>query len=80
MLALLFFSGTDMATVTATPEKLAEIKADDVVKTDGTSGPTSESEATVVPSTATPADASGDVPMTDENEKDKVLRAVRQSK
>lgn len=67
-----------MATVAASTEKLAEIKADEAQPAPTTAAPAAEGTST---STAAPAaaDAAGDVAMTDEEEKDRALRAVRQS-
>ena len=73
-----------MATVSTSAEKLAEIKAEDVKpETEGAAAAAPQPASTEAEGSSatdpTKAKDEGDVIMTDEDEKDKTLRAVRQS-
>ena len=67
-----------MATVAATPEILADVKAEEA-KPETTALEAAEDAQPVSEASTSAADASGDVTMSDADESDKKLRAVRQS-
>ena len=67
-----------MATVAASTEKLAELKAEESAAV-AEVAPASEDAAVPEASKSTDADAPGDVAMADDDESDKKLRATRQS-
>lgn len=65
-----------MATVAASTEKLAELKAEEAQATAEVAPPAGTTEEAPAAEAAAPSE---DAAMTDEEKKDKVLRAVRQS-